>query len=287
MTSTSRAIDCRISSASIRLNDVDEAAPVEGTGNPPFPFAPGAAPSWPFSAASDATSSIDRAGPETLFATPLKRSRTSAAAVGFRASLPLKMTSSIRSPRRLLALCSPITQVMASATLLLPQPFGPTMAVTPLSKASSERSENDLKPLISNRSRRMGHTTASSERCLRDVELLADWETVWQLTDFLSLSPSNPEKAALSRKTVVSVTRATYWGKGNLVRKRLWLLAPTRCRELSVQPSKTFVRGPPASAPRRTSSARHATADQLPPDVSGLPRRRRARDRSRTGSSPG
>src|SRR5262245_7733293 len=67
------------------------------------------------------------------------------------------MTSSILSPRRLLALCSPITHVMASATLLLPQPFGPTIAVTPLSKASSERSENDLKPLISRRSRCINH----------------------------------------------------------------------------------------------------------------------------------
>src|SRR6185295_3351390 len=85
----------------------------------------------------------------------LKRRRTSAAAVGLRASLPLKMTSSILSPRRLFALCSPITQVIASATLLLPHPLGPTMAVTPLSKASSDRSENDLKPLISRRSRRI------------------------------------------------------------------------------------------------------------------------------------
>src|SRR5438552_893643 len=91
---------------------------------------------------------------------PLNRSRTSAAAVGLRASLPLKMTSSMRSPRRLLALCSPITHVIASATLLLPHPLGPTIAVTPLSKASSERSENDLNPLISIRSRRMDYTTA-------------------------------------------------------------------------------------------------------------------------------
>ena len=44
-------------------------------------------------------------------ATPLKRSRTSAAPVGFRASEPLKMTSSIFSPRRLFALCSPMTHV--------------------------------------------------------------------------------------------------------------------------------------------------------------------------------
>jgi len=80
--------------------------------------------------------------------TPDSISRTSAAAVAFRASLPLKITSSIWSPRRLLALCSPSTQTMASATLLLPQPFGPTMAVTPRSNASSDRSENDLKPEI-------------------------------------------------------------------------------------------------------------------------------------------
>src|SRR5262245_50394817 len=65
------------------------------------------------------------------------------------------MTSSIFSPRRLFALCSPSTQVMASATLLLPQPLGPTMAVTPWSKASSDRSEKDLKPEISRRSRRI------------------------------------------------------------------------------------------------------------------------------------
>src|SRR5688572_33380526 len=63
------------------------------------------------------------------------------------------MTSSILSPRRLLALCSPSTHVSASATLLLPQPLGPTMAVTPRSNASSERSEKDLKPEISRRSR--------------------------------------------------------------------------------------------------------------------------------------
>ena len=74
---------------------------------------------------------------------------------GLRASLPLKITSSIFSPRRLFALCSPSTHVMASATLLLPQPFGPTMAVTPWSNASSERSEKDLNPAISRRSRRI------------------------------------------------------------------------------------------------------------------------------------
>jgi len=37
---------------------------------------------------------------------------------------------------------------MASATLLFPHPFGPTIAVTPRSNASSDRSENDLNPVI-------------------------------------------------------------------------------------------------------------------------------------------
>src|SRR5262245_54153821 len=121
-----------------------------------MPFEPGSDAAWLSTAcAASGASSSDSAGPETLFVTPLNRRRTSAAAVGLRASLPLKMTSSIFSPRRLLALCSPITQVMASATLLLPHPFGPTIAVTPLSKASSDRSEKDLNPLISRRCRRI------------------------------------------------------------------------------------------------------------------------------------
>ena len=87
--------------------------------------------------------------PGTRAATPLSFRRTSAAAVGLRASLPPKMTSSMRSPRRLLALCSPSTQVSASTTLLLPQPFGPTIAVTPSSNVSSDRSGKLLKPVIS------------------------------------------------------------------------------------------------------------------------------------------
>ena len=86
---------------------------------------------------------------------PDRRRRTSAAPPGLRASLPLKMTSSIGRRAGSWRDCSPSTQVMASATLLLPQPLGPTMAVTPSSKASSARSENDLKPAISRRSRRM------------------------------------------------------------------------------------------------------------------------------------
>ena len=58
-------------------------------------------------------------------------SDTSAMLNGLRESVPLKMTSAISSPRKALADCSPRTQRMASETLDLPQPFGPTMAVTP------------------------------------------------------------------------------------------------------------------------------------------------------------
>ena len=50
---------------------------------------------------------------------------------GLRSRVPAKITSSIREPRRDLALCSPSTQLMASLRLDFPQPFGPTMAVTP------------------------------------------------------------------------------------------------------------------------------------------------------------
>jgi hypothetical protein len=50
---------------------------------------------------------------------------------GLRSRVPAKITSSMRVPRRLLALCSPKTQLIASLMLDFPQPFGPTMAVMP------------------------------------------------------------------------------------------------------------------------------------------------------------
>src|SRR5207253_10959424 len=100
------------------------------------------------------------------------------------------------------ALCSPITHVIASATLLFPQPFGPTMAVTPRSNASSDRSENDLKPLISRRSRRMAHTTArepvphGAARVARekgpgvpDTTTRSGWDADGQRTDIRPFRP--------------------------------------------------------------------------------------------------
>ena len=65
---------------------------------------------------------------------------------GRRSAAPWKITSSILPPRSSRADCSPSTQRTASETFDLPQPFGPTMAVTPSSKVSVTVSANDLKP---------------------------------------------------------------------------------------------------------------------------------------------
>src|SRR5665213_390777 len=71
---------------------------------------------------------------------------TSAILEGLRVSVPLKITSVISEARRPLADCSPMTHRTPSETLVLPQPFGPTTAVTPGSKRSSVLSAKDLKP---------------------------------------------------------------------------------------------------------------------------------------------
>src|SRR4051794_29187087 len=57
------------------------------------------------------------------------------------------MTSSILPPRRLLAPCSPRTQAIASTTLDLPEPFGPTTQVIPGSNVRVVEDAKDLKPL--------------------------------------------------------------------------------------------------------------------------------------------
>src|SRR5687767_7992923 len=51
-------------------------------------------------------------------------------------------------PRTLSGLCSPSAQRTASVTFDLPQPFGPTITLTPGEKTSLVRSGKDLKPLI-------------------------------------------------------------------------------------------------------------------------------------------
>jgi len=62
------------------------------------------------------------------------------------AAEPAKITSSISLPRTEVGRVSPITQRNASNRLDLPQPFGPTTAVSPGSTKSSVGSTKDLKP---------------------------------------------------------------------------------------------------------------------------------------------
>src|SRR3954452_21693575 len=73
-------------------------------------------------------------------------STTSARPSGGRPAVPAKMTSSILPPRNDFAPCSPSTQAMASTTLDLPEPLGPTTQVMPGSNRSVVDEAKDLKP---------------------------------------------------------------------------------------------------------------------------------------------
>src|SRR6187402_1964093 len=89
---------------------------------------------------------------------------TSARPSGPLVAVPAKMTSSILPPRRVLAPCSPITQASASTTFDLPEPLGPTTAVTPGSKANVVGVAKDLNPL---RVRLFRYTRLLDVRCPR------------------------------------------------------------------------------------------------------------------------
>ena len=80
---------------------------------------------------------------------------TSARPSAGRVAVPAKMTSSIFWLRTELGACAPSTQAMASTTLDLPDPLGPTTTVTPGSSSSVVASANDLKPLRVNVLRNM------------------------------------------------------------------------------------------------------------------------------------
>src|SRR5262245_26669547 len=75
-----------------------------------------------------------------------KLSSASARGAGLRFAEPLKMTSVISFPRRLLGLWSPRIHLIESTTLLLPEPLGPTTHVTPGAKSKRVRSAKLLKP---------------------------------------------------------------------------------------------------------------------------------------------
>ena len=63
-------------------------------------------------------------------------------------SPPAKIMSCIVCPRTASGLCSPSAQSTASVMFDLPQPFGPTITLTPGENTSRVRSGKDLKPLI-------------------------------------------------------------------------------------------------------------------------------------------
>src|SRR5687768_11570678 len=90
-------------------------------------------------------------------------SETSAKSRAGRIAVPAKMTSSMPAPRIDLGEDSPITQRIASSTLDLPQPLGPTTPVRPSSIRSSAGSTKLLKPVSFSRFTRM---TNPREPCL-------------------------------------------------------------------------------------------------------------------------
>src|SRR6201999_4620473 len=61
---------------------------------------------------------------------------------------PAEITSCIEAPRIAPGLCSPKAHSTASVMLLLPEPFGPTITLTPGENSRLTRSGKDLKPFI-------------------------------------------------------------------------------------------------------------------------------------------
>jgi len=73
-------------------------------------------------------------------------SDTSARPRGGRPDVPAKITSAMLPPRSVLAPCSPMTHASASTTLDLPEPFGPTTHVMPVSNSRVVADAKDLNP---------------------------------------------------------------------------------------------------------------------------------------------
>src|SRR6266545_1896174 len=116
---------------------------------------------------------------------------TSARPSAVRLPVPAKMTSSILPPRSALFPCSPSTQEIASTTLDLPEPLGPTTQVIPGSSFIVVADAKDLKPL--------------TVRLLRCTELhrsvgyyRAGYR--WDITHTGSATHHNPRVAVQSRQ---------------------------------------------------------------------------------------
>src|SRR5487761_1211364 len=113
---------------------------------------------------------------------------TSAIASAGRWGDPAKMTSSIRPPRSERGPCSPSTQEMASTTLDLPEPLGPTMTLIPGSSASVVLSAKDLNPRTVRDFRNIGsmlaHTGGEYHAC--DSTLSIRLQNVSELVPLLA-----------------------------------------------------------------------------------------------------
>ncbi|OPZ81725.1 MAG: hypothetical protein BWY76_02937 [bacterium ADurb.Bin429] len=94
---------------------------------------------------------------------------TSASPSALRLSEPLKMTSVDFALRSDFSPCSPSTHSSPSLMLLLPEPFGPTMAVMPGPNSSVVRSAKVLKPESSSRLRYMGEPTAAGRGVVHSI----------------------------------------------------------------------------------------------------------------------
>src|SRR5207245_11260590 len=78
--------------------------------------------------------------------------------------VPAKMRSSAWRQRTLRTFCPPSAQRTASGRLDLPEPLGPTTAVTPLSKSSTVRGAKVLKPCSSSRLKYMASLLENTTR---------------------------------------------------------------------------------------------------------------------------
>ena len=92
--------------------------------------------------------SISDIGTAILPAALSMTSFTSAMPRAGREGVPAKMTSAMCPPRRARAPCSPSAQLIASTRFDLPDPFGPTITLTPGMNSRTVLSANDLKPRI-------------------------------------------------------------------------------------------------------------------------------------------
>src|SRR3954468_17120426 len=90
---------------------------------------------------------------------------TSARPSAARPDVPAKITSSIFPPRSAFAPCSPSTQAIASTTLDLPDPFGPTTQVMPGSKRRGVGAAKDLKPFSVRLLRCTSRLSLRMQRC--------------------------------------------------------------------------------------------------------------------------